>query len=109
MLLVVASSVLRRLPVLGILLLMLVPTGMCLCAGHEEGDPFEHHEPGCPKVRKLERPSPPAQYAADDAVVTILTEINDSCPQCPFDPVAAVAHGPPVGQPIYLTHQTLLI
>jgi hypothetical protein len=102
-------SVVRLLPLLGIALLMLVPSGMCICSGLDDEGPAEQHEPGCPKVRKIDRSVAPEHYAGDSALVAILAPIDVACPAGPSHPVAAVAHGPPRGQPLYLTHQSLLI
>jgi hypothetical protein len=104
-----AKSLLHVVPLIGIAMLMLVPTGMCICGSHEDEGSKEQHEPGCPKVRKLERPASPEYYAGDPTVGAVPTPRNDACPAGPTQTVVAVAHGPPRGQPIYLTLQTLLI
>jgi hypothetical protein len=103
-----ANSLFHVLPLMGVALLMLVPTGLCICGSHDEQGSSEH-EPGCPKIRKLERPASPESYAGDSTVGAVPTPRNDACPAGPTQTVVAVAHGPPRGQPIYLTLQTLLI
>jgi hypothetical protein len=88
--------------------LMLVPSGICLC-GHPEKGPSEEHQPGCPEVRQLDRGAPVAHYSGDPALAAILAAADDDCPAGPPRVVARVSHGPPRGQPLYLTLQTLLI
>jgi hypothetical protein len=104
-----AGIALRLVALLGVALLMLVPTGMCVCAEDENEATTEQHEPGCPKCRKLDRPASPQHYAGDASAITVVPPADDTCPAGPTRPVVAVGHGPPRGQPIYLTLQTLLI
>jgi hypothetical protein len=87
--------------------LMLVPTGMCICC--EDDQATEKHEPGCPEVRKLDRPSPPQVYEGDATSAETVTTLELTRPTAPPRAVEAVAHGPPRGQPIYLAQKTLLI
>jgi hypothetical protein len=102
--------VLLRISVLaGIGALMLVPTGMCICTDCAEESLTQQHEPGCPKVRKLDRPAAPHVYEVDRTVTQAVTPPEICRPAAPPRTVEAVAHGPPRGQPIYLTLQTLLI
>jgi hypothetical protein len=98
---------LRATVVLAVTCLLLVPTGVCLCA-HEEGT-AEDHQPGCPEVRQLDRSGPVAHYGGDDTSIQVAAAPDDDCPAGPPRVVARVNHGPPRGQPLYLTHQTLLI
>jgi hypothetical protein len=88
--------------------LMLVPSGVCLC-GHPEEGPSEEHQPGCPEVRQLDRAGPVAHYTGDPTSAAILDAADDDCPAGPPREVARVNHGPPLGQRLYLTLQTLLI
>lgn len=105
----VADITFRLLPLLAVALLMLVPTGICICAeGHDES-PSEEHEPGCPKVRSLDLPAGIQQYAGDSTLIGMALVDNESPPACPLRDVTAVGHGPPRGRPIYLTLGTLLM
>jgi len=103
------TSAIRLVALAGIATLMLVPTGICICADGENESATGSHEPGCPKVRKLDRPAPPEQYAGDVAVAVPLSLVDVACPTGPARPVPAVGHSPPRGQPLYLALQTLLI
>jgi hypothetical protein len=104
-----ADFIVRLVLAVGVTGLMLVPTGMCVCAHAEDESPVEQHEPGCPKVRKLDRPAAPEHYAGDPAPAAAVDLADDACPAGPVRPVVAVGHGPPRGRPIYLALQTLLI
>src|SRR5262245_44256447 len=77
------TRVLRLVALAGIVALMLVPTGMCICADGENESATGSHEPGCPKVRKLDRPAPPEQYAADVADAGPLSFVDVACPTGP--------------------------
>jgi hypothetical protein len=90
-------------------LLMLVPTGMCICAEGEDESATGQHEPGCPKVRKLDRPCVADHFAGDSTAAGTLTLIDDDRVAGPARVIPAVGHGPPRGQPLFLTLQTLLI
>jgi hypothetical protein len=103
------STAIRLAALAGIAALMLVPTGMCICADGENESATGTHEPGCPKVRNLERPAAPELYSADLAAVVTLSLVDVPCPAGPAQQVPAVGHGPPRGQPLYLALQTLLI
>jgi hypothetical protein len=89
--------------------LMLVPTGVCLCAGHAEEAAPEEHQPGCPEVRQLDRSAAPVHYAGDLTPAAPIASVDDTRPAGPPRLVPELSHGPPRGQPIYLTLQTLLI
>jgi hypothetical protein len=104
-----ANLLARVVPLIGVALLMLVPSGMCICDNHEDEGSTDQHEPGCPKVRKLERPPMPEQYCGDSSVAAV--EVPAATARPIFAPrrIEAVAHGPPRGRPIYLALQTLLI
>ena len=104
----VAEFVLRLALTTAVVALMLVPTGVCIC-GHAEEGPGEEHQPGCPEVRKLDRAGPAAHYAGDDTAAAVLPAADDAGPAGPPRLVAEVGHGPPRGQPLYLTLQTLRI
>jgi hypothetical protein len=103
------TSAIRLVALVGIAALMLVPSGICICADGENESATGSHEPGCPKVRKLDRPAPPEQYAGDVAVAVPLSLADVACPTGPARNVPAVGHSPPRGQPLYLALQTLLI
>lgn len=92
----------------GIALLMLVPTGMCICCEPEDEIAPEQHEPGCPKVRKLVPPALP-EYFASEQVSLPLVFIETPLASQVARPVYAVGHGPPRGRPIFLFQQTFLI
>ena len=95
---------------LAVTCLLLVPTGMCVCAEHEEATPAEDHQPGCPEVRKLDRPGSVAHYAGDNTTaVTPVVGDYDRTAAGPPRVVPEVSHGPPRRRPLYLTHRTLLI
>jgi len=98
----------RLVVLLGIAMLMLVPTGMCLCAEHEDESTSEQHEPGCPKVRKLDLPGKPVQVAPDLSSFPITLE-NEVGSTHFSGPVFSVGHGPPRGSPLYITQRSLLI
>ena len=98
---------LRLAALAGVALLMLVPTGMCVCCESEEAT--EQHEPGCPEVRKLDRAAASQVYQEDLTPAPMAIAADAFRPSAPLRTVAAVAHGPPRDQPIYLTFQTLLI
>ena len=104
-----ADLVLRTGLILGVTCLLLVPTGMCICGAHEESAPAEDHQPGCPEVRKLDRAGPAAHYSGDDASAVAPDVAEDDLTSGPPRVVARVGHGPPRGQPLYLSFQTLLI
>ena len=104
-----ADLVLRTGLILGVTCLLLVPTGMCVCAAHEESTPAEDHQPGCPEVRKLDRAGAVAHYAGDPTSAAAPPAGNDDPASGPPRVVAQVSHGPPRGQPLYLAFQTLLI
>ena len=93
---------------LGVSAFLLVPTGMCICDGHDDSD-AEQHEPGCPKVRKLERSDPPATYTACDAACDFEKIGDETLPAGPIEAVARTAHGPPRGRPLFITLHSLLI
>ena len=105
----IANVVTRLLPLIAVALLMLVPTGMCVCAHGDDESPSEQHEPGCPKVRKLDVPAGPQQYAGDSTSSGTQSIADDFPPASPLRAVAVVGHGPPRGRPIYLTLGTLLL
>lgn len=102
------AAVFRSLALVGVIALLLMPTGVCLC-GHGDEGAAEEHQPGCPEVRKLDRAAPSLHYTGDPTRAAVLDTDNDRCPTGPPRVVAQVSHGPPLGRPIYLTHQTLLI
>jgi hypothetical protein len=104
-----ANLVTRLLPLLAVALLMLVPTGMCICAEGDDESPGEQHEPGCPKVRNLDLPAGSLHYSGDATPGGVLSTANLSPAASPLRAVQAVGHGPPRGRPIYLTLGTLLI
>ena len=89
--------------------MMLVPTGMCICADADDESPCEQHEPGCPKVRKLDTPGGSQCYAGDPTNTGVIAVTDDDRPPGPSRLVKAVGHGPPRGSPIYITLGTLLI
>jgi hypothetical protein len=93
----------------GVALLMLVPTGMCICAEGEDESATGQHEPGCPKVRKLDRPPVAGHYAGDNFTAETLALVDHDRVAGPARVIPAVGHGPPRGQPLFLTLQTLLI
>jgi hypothetical protein len=99
----------RGLFVFSIAAVLLVPTGMCLCADHEEESANEQHQPGCPKVRKLERSAGPENYIPDAGVVELLSTPAMLPRNGPARRVQAVGHGPPRGSPLYIELKTLLI
>lgn len=100
---------LRGLLALAIAAVLLVPTGMCLCADHEEESANEQHQPGCPKVRKLDRSAAPEQYVPDAGTVELVsTPAMVPMTSLPRR-VQAVGHGPPRGSPLYIELKTLLI
>ena len=103
------TTAIRLTALAGITALLLVPTGMCICADGENESAPTSHEPGCPKVRNLDRPAAPELYSADVATVVTLALGDVPCPTGPARQVPAVGHGPPRGQPLYLALQTLLI
>ena len=104
-----ANLVTKLLPLFAVALLMLVPTGMCICAESHDESPNEEHEPGCPMVRKLDLPVGAQSYAGDSTLIGVALIDNDSPPTCPHRAVEAVGHSPPRGRPNYLTLGTLLI
>ena len=69
--------VLRSAVVIAISAIMLVPTGHCLCSEHEDSSTSEQHEPGCPKVRKLDRSGEPVNYKPDAAIVLISVTLEE--------------------------------
>ena len=90
-------------------LLMLVPTGMCICAEGENESATGHHEPGCPKVRNLDRAPAVDHYSGDRTATGMLALVDHDHVAGPTRLIPAVGHGPPRGQPLFLTLQTLLI
>ena len=104
-----ASFVLRCITLVGVSALMLVPTGTCICDEHDESPISEQHEPGCPKVRKLDRSAPPTTFVADNAACGVALIANEASPTNPMKSVTAVAHGPPRGRPLYISLHILLI
>lgn len=104
-----AEFVMRTGLVLGVTCLLLVPTGMCVCAAHDVSAPAEDHQPGCPEVRKLDRAGPVAHYAGDPTSASAPAAGNDDPASGPPRVVRRASHGPPRGHPLYLTLQTLLI
>jgi len=103
------ASSLRLVALCGVALLLLVPTGLCFCAEGENESGTGHHEPGCPKVRKLDRPPAADEYAGDDTAAGTLAVVDRHAIAGPARDIPAVGHGPPPGQPLFLTLQTLLI
>ena len=95
---------------LAVVWLMLMPTGICICADHDDESPNGQHEPGCPKVRKLDRMATAEHYSGDLTSVSMspIARVN-RLDAGPIDPVTRTGHGPPRGRPTYLTLQTLLI
>jgi hypothetical protein len=93
----------------GVALLMLVPTGMCICAEGEDESATGQHEPGCPKVRKLDRPPAADHYTGDNSAAGTLALVDHDRVAGPTRVIPAVGHGPPRGQPLFLSLQTLLI
>jgi hypothetical protein len=93
----------------GVALLMLVPTGMCICSEGEDESATGWHEPGCPKVRKLDQPPAADYYAGDDTAAETLAPVDHDRVAGPARVIPAVGHGPPRGQPLFVTLQTLLI
>lgn len=102
-----AAPALRLAAVVAVVGLMLVPTGMCVCSDADDESPAGQHEPGCPKVRKIDRSPAPEHYAGDPAVTLAVPPADDAVAAGPADAVPAVGHGPPLGRPLYLTLQTL--
>ncbi len=92
----------------GITLLMLVPTGMCICAEHEDEPTSEQHEPGCPEVRKLDQPGKPVPAEADLTSQPLELQSQPSATDS-SRPVFSVGHGPPRGRPLYIAQRSLLI
>jgi hypothetical protein len=103
-----ANVVTRLLPLVAVALLMLVPTGICICAEGDDELPSEQHEPGCPKVRMLDLPAGAQCYAGDPTESGTIATIDSARPDGPSRLVEAVGHGPPRGRPFYLTLGTLL-
>jgi hypothetical protein len=101
--------VLRTVVIAAIATMMLAPTGICLCSDHDDDTAPEQHEPGCPKVRKLDRAEPPVDYTPDVLSLLALTVHDDEPAAGPARPVVAVGHGPPNGRQIYLALHILLI
>ena len=103
-----ATFVFHSMMLAGISALMLVPTGMCICDEHDDSA-TEEHEPGCPKVRKLDRSAPPTSITPDKAACGFAPIANQSLPTNPTESVTAMAHGPPRGRPLFITLHILLI
>jgi len=104
-----ASFVLRCIALVGVSALMLVPTGMCICHEHDESPASEQHEPGCPKVRKVDRSVPPITFVADNAACGVAPITNQTAQSSPTECVTAKAHGPPRDRPLYISLHILLI
>jgi len=102
------TALIRLAILLGITLLMLVPTGMCICSDHDDESSSEQHEPGCPKVRKLDQPAKPIQVEQDLSSFLIRLE-NEVSPATTSGAVFSVGHGPPRGRPLYIAQRSLLI
>ena len=102
------SVALRVVILSGIAMLMLIPTGMCLYADHEDESTSEQHEPGCPKVRKLDQPGKPVQITPDLSSSPLEIDLEDGSANS-SGPVFSVGHGPPRGSPLYITQCSLLI
>ena len=93
----------------GVAGVLLVPTGMCICAEGDDESATGQHEPGCPKVRQLDRAGAADDYAGDDMAAGPVALVDHHRVAGPARVIPAVGHGPPRGRPLFLTLQTLLI